>query len=169
LSRADPWSTETKEQTVQRHSIGTLFAAATAVIAALAWQHSATAHHSFAMYDQAQVKTMTGKLTRFIPAPNHAQLIFELLEPDGAAVLDAAGKPVLWGVETGPSTRIARQGVTPDTFPPGTIITVTLNPLRNGKPFGAMPNGTPIVNCGMAMPPGGCTAETGRVYLGEND
>jgi hypothetical protein len=121
------------------------------------------------MYDQAQVKTMTGKLTRFIPAPNHAQLIFEVLEPDGTAVLDAAGKPVLWGVETGPSTRIARQGVTPDNFPVGTIVTVTLNPLRNGKPFGAMPNGTPIVNCGKTMPQGGCTAETGRVYLGQNE
>jgi hypothetical protein len=154
---------------VQRDSIGTLFAAATAVIAACAWGQEATAHHSFAMYDQAQVKTMTGKLTRFIPAPNHAQLIFEVLEPDGTAVLDAAGKPVLWGVETGPATRIARQGVTPDNFPVGTIVTVTLNPLRNGKPFGAMPNGTPIVHCGKTMPQGGCTPETGRVYLGQNE
>ena len=154
---------------MQRHSISTLFAAATAALAACAWQHSATAHHSFAMYDQAQVKTMTGKLTRFIPAPNHAQLIFEVLEPDGTAVLDAAGKPMLWGVETGPATRIARQGVTPDNFPVGTIVTVTLNPLRNGKPFGAMPNGTPIVHCGKMMPKGGCTPETGRVYLGQNE
>ena len=152
----------------RRHSMGTPLAAATAVIAACAWQ-SAAAHHSFAMYDQAQVKTMTGKLTRFIPAPNHAQLIFEVLEPDGTAVLDAAGKPVLWGVETGPATRIARQGVTPDNFPVGTIVTVTLNPLRNGKPFGAMPNGTPIVHCGTTMPRGGCTPETGRVYLGQNE
>ena len=154
---------------MQRHSIGTLFAAATAALAACAWQQSAAAHHSFAMYDQAQVKTMTGKLTRFIPAPNHAQLIFEVLEPDGTAVLDAAGKPVLWGVETGPATRIARQGVTPDNFPAGTIVTVTLNPLRNGKSFGAMPNGTPIVHCGKTMPQGGCTPESGRVYLGQNE
>jgi hypothetical protein len=121
------------------------------------------------MYDQAQVKTLTGKLTRYIPGANHAQLIFELLEADGAPVLDAAGKPVLWGVETGPAARIAQQGVTPDNFPAGTIVTVTLNPLRNGKTFGAMPNGTPIINCGMAMPQGGCTAETGRTYLGQND
>jgi hypothetical protein len=121
------------------------------------------------MYDQAQVRTLTGKLTRFIPGANHAQLIFELLEDDGTAVLDAAGKPMLWGVETGPAARIARLGVTPDNFPAGTIVTVTLNPLRNGKPFGAMPNGTPIVHCGMAVPQGGCTPETGRVYLGQNE
>ena len=146
-----------------------LFATAVAVAALAAWPCGAGAHHSFAMYDQAQVKTLTGKLTRFIPGANHAQLIFELLEADGTAVLGADGKPALWGVETGPAARIARQGVTPDNFPAGTIITVTLNPLRNGKPFGAMPNGTPIVHCGTSMPKGGCTPETGRVYLGQNE
>lgn len=150
---------------LKRNAIG---AAATAIVATCVLSTGAMAHHSFAMYDQAQVKTLTGKLTRFIPGANHAQLIFELLEADGTAVLDAAGKPMLWGVETGPAARIAREGVTPDNFPAGTIITVSLNPLRNGKPFGAMPNGTPIVNCGREMPSGGCTAETGTVYLGQN-
>ncbi|HEY9183332.1 MAG TPA: DUF6152 family protein [Gammaproteobacteria bacterium] len=144
-------------------------AAFAAVIATGAWPGDAMAHHSFAMYDQSQVKTLTGKLTRFIPGANHAQMIFELLEADGTAVVDEAGKPVLWGVETGPAARIARQGVTPDNFPAGTIVTVTLNPLRNGKPFGAMPNGTPIVHCGTTMPQGGCTPDTGRVYLGQNE
>jgi hypothetical protein len=144
-------------------------AVATAMAASFLWSTGATAHHSFAMYDQAQVKTLTGKLTRFIPGANHAQLIFELLEADGTPVLDAAGKPMLWGVETGPAARIAREGVTPDNFPAGTIVTVSLNPLRNGKPFGAMPNGTPIVNCGTSMPQGGCTSDTGRVFLGQND
>lgn len=144
-------------------------AAAAAIVAACILETGAVAHHSFAMYDQSEVKTLTGKLTRFIPGANHAQLIFELLEADGTPVLDAAGKPMLWGVETGPAARIAREGVTPDNFPAGTIVTVSLNPLRNGKPFGAMPNGTPIVNCGTAMPQGGCRPETGRVFLGQND
>jgi hypothetical protein len=127
------------------------------------------AHHSFAMYDQAQVRTFTGKLTRFIPGANHAQLIFELMNDDGTPVLDAAGKPVLWGVETGPAARIANVGVTPDSFPAGTHISVQLHPLRNGKTFGAMPNGTPLIHCGTTMPSGGCNAETGMVYLGQND
>jgi hypothetical protein len=126
------------------------------------------AHHSFAMYDQSKMMQLTGKLTRFIPAPNHAQLLFELLESDGTPVLDDNGEPVAWGVETGPSTRIARQGVTPDNFPVGTIITVSLNPLRDGRTFGAMPNGTPLIHCGMEMPAGGCTEETGKAYLTEN-
>jgi hypothetical protein len=139
------------------------------LVAAGAWPATGAAHHSFAMYDQSQSKTLTGKLTRFIPGANHAQMIFELLEADGTPVVDVAGKPVLWGVETGPAARIAQQGVTPKNFPAGTIVTVTLNPLRNGKPFGAMPNGTPIVHCGTTMPQGGCTAETGKTYLGQND
>lgn len=129
---------------------------------------TAGAHHSFAMYDQTSVMELTGRLTRFIHAPNHAQLLFELLEADGTPIFDENGEPVAWGVETGPSTRIARQGVTPDNFPVGTIITVRLNPLRDGRTFGSMPNGTPLIHCGMEMPAGGCTAETGTTYLSEN-
>lgn len=127
------------------------------------------AHHSFAMYDQEQLQTLTGRLTRYIPGANHAQLLFELLDADGNPVLGEDGKPQLWGAETGPAARIARQGVTPDNFPAGTIITLQLNPLRNGKPFGAIPNGTPLVNCGKTMPAGGCTTETGQVYLSANN
>ena len=130
---------------------------------------SSQAHHSFAMYDQTDVRTFTGRLTRYIPGANHAQLIFELLDATGAPIVDDQGNAVLWGVETGPATRIARQGVTPDNFPVGTIITVQLNPLRNGKTFGAMPNGAPLVNCGMTMPAGGCTEATGTVYLSANN
>jgi len=129
-----------------------------------------SAHHSFAMYDQSDLRTFTGKLTRFIPGANHAQFIFELVADDGSPVLDDAGKPVVWGVETGPAARIAQQGVTPANFPEGTILTLQLNPLRDGRNFGAMPNGTSgIINCGKVMPAGGCTEETGKVYLGQNN
>lgn len=139
-------------------------------LASCGWSSASLAHHSFAMYDQNELRTLTGKLTRFIPGANHAQMIFELLEADGSPVLDDAGEPVLWGVETGPAARIAQQGVTPDNFPPGTILTLQLNPLRDGRNFGAMPNGTSgIVNCGTQMPAGGCTPETGQVYLGQNN
>lgn len=143
-------------------------AVAIGVVCSLGLAGVATAHHSFAMYDQSKRVTLTGRLTRYIPAPNHAQLLFELLEADGTPILDDNGEPMLWGVETGPSTRIARMGVTPDNFPAGTIITVQANPLRDGRNFGAVPNGTPLINCGMDMPAGGCTAETGTVYLSEN-
>src|ERR1700681_2599837 len=47
------------------------------------------AHHSFAMYDQTKTITLTGRLTRFVLGANHAQLLFELLGPDGKQQLDS--------------------------------------------------------------------------------
>ena len=130
------------------------FAAATAV-----------AHHSFAMYDQTKQVTHTGKLIRFIPGANHAQLLFELVDADGKVQLGPDGKAITWGVELGPAAAIAKQGVTVESFPLGTVITVTENPLRNGKPFGAMAAGARLIRCGTAVPAGGCTADTGQVFL----
>ena len=121
-------------------------------------------HHSFAMYDQTKTKTLTGKLTRYIPGSNHAQLIFEVVGPDGKTLTEN-GKPVQWGVETSSAAVLARQGVTVESFPVGTIFTVTLYPLRDGRPFGAVHG--PLIKCGNTMPAGGCTEKTGQV-LKEN-
>lgn len=126
---------------------------------------TAAAHHSFAMYDQTKQVTHTGKLIRFIPGANHAQLLFELVDDDGKLQPGADGKPVTWGVELGPAAAIAKQGVTVESFPLGTVITVTVNPLRNGKTFGAMAAGARLIRCGTAVPAGGCTADTGQVFL----
>jgi hypothetical protein len=130
---------------------------------------TAFAHHSFAMYDQSKQETMTGKLTRFIPGANHAQLIFEVVGQDGKPQLGPDGKAVVWGIELGPAATIAQQGVTVEAFQPGTIINVTLNPLRNGKNFGAMASGARLIKCGMAFPTGGCTDKTGEVFLQSRD
>lgn len=122
------------------------------------------AHHSFAMYDQTATKTMTGTLVRYIPGSNHAQLIFDVLGPDGKPVIED-GKPLRWGVETESAAALARQGVMPKTFPDGTIFTVTLYPLRDGRPFGAMAG--LLIKCGATMPDGGCTQATGEVLISE--
>ena len=120
----------------------------------------AAAHHSFAMYDMSQTKTMTGKLTRFIPGANHAQLIFEVLDDTGKPVMEK-GKPLVWGIETGSAAALSRNGITVETMPIGTIITVSLHPLRDGRPMGATA-GT-LIKCGNAVPKGGCTKDTGQV------
>ena len=122
------------------------------------------AHHSFAMYDQTTTKTMTGKLTRYIPGANHAQLIFQLLDEEGKPVMKD-GKPVTWGVETGSATAMGRQGVTPDTFPEGTVLTVRLYPLRDGRNFGALAG--MLIKCGTELPKGGCTPQTGTRVIGD--
>ena len=125
----------------------------------------ASAHHSFAMYDTTQSKTLTGMLTRFLPGANHAQILFSLVDESGKGIVGDNGKPVIWGMETGPAAQIARQGVSVKDFPPGTIITVTLHPLKDGRNFGTIARGAGIVKCGTTMPQGGCTPETGEVFL----
>src|SRR4029453_11923785 len=71
---------------------------------------SAIAHHSFAMYDMTKSQSMTGKLTRFIPGGNHAQLVFEVLGDDGKP-MRKTGNIVVWGVETGSAASIAVDGI----------------------------------------------------------
>ena len=137
------------------------FVAALAVILMLGLTSPAIAHHSFAMYDMQKSQSMSGKLTRFIPGGNHAQLVFEVLGDDGKP-LKKDGKVVVWGVETGSAASIARNGITVESFPLGTIIGVTLHPLRDGRPFGAV--GGPIIHCGTTMPAGGCTEKTGKAF-----
>lgn len=151
-------------------TIGTkngLTAGIAGIVLAAAMAAPANAHHSFAMYDQTRTETLTGKLTRFIPGANHAQLIFELVDENGETILGDDGKPVVWGVETGPAARIARQGVTVEAFPVGTVLTVSLNPLRNGKTFGVLDGA--IIKCGDTVPEGGCTADTGETFMPPRD
>jgi hypothetical protein len=119
----------------------------------------AFAHHSFAMYNQQVEKTMTGKLTRFVPGGNHVQLIFEVLDEHGKPVMEN-GKPSVWGVEGPSAAASARAGLTVKDFPAGTIITVVMHPLRDGRPFGALAGS--IIKCGTTMPQGGCNAKTGQ-------
>ncbi|MGD8341506.1 MAG: DUF6152 family protein [Gammaproteobacteria bacterium] len=137
---------------------------AATVAATIAMAVPAAAHHSFAMYDRTQARTLTGKLTRFIPGANHAQLIFELIDETGRPIVGDDGNPVAWGVETGPAAQIADQGITVRSFPVGTVVTVTLNPLRDGRPFGALAGS--VIRCGVELPAGGCNAETGESFGG---
>lgn len=130
----------------------------------------AVAHHSFAMYDQTKTVTLTGRLTRFVLGANHAQLLFDLLGPDGNPQFDSNGKPIVWGVETGSAKQLAAAGVTVETFPYGTIFTVSLWQLRDGRNFGALSlTGGNLIGCGATFPKGGCNEKTGKVYLNGRD
>jgi hypothetical protein len=143
-----------------------MIAVSAGIVSATFLTTTAESHHSFAMYDDKTTRTLTGRLTRFIPGANHAQLIFQVLDADGGVALDENGEPVLWGVETGPAAMLARQGVTVKSFPVGTVFTVVLNPLRDGRNFGALSRkGGRLIKCGTELPAGGCTEQTGQVFL----
>ena len=122
------------------------------------------AHHSFAMYDQTVTKTLSGKLTRYVPGANHAQILFIVVDDGGNPVMKD-GKPKQFGVETGSAIAMARNNVTVKTMTEGTFITVRYYPLRDGRDFGALAG--MLVSCGKAMPKGGCTPETGQRLIGD--
>ena len=113
-----------------------LAAGAAAVVAAIALR-AAHAHHSFAMYDEKKTYVFTGVVMRVSPDPSHLQIFFSPLDGTRKAVVrDASGEPVVWAVELRGAGQVARDGVTVDAFPPGTIFSIGLHPLRNGLPAG---------------------------------
>jgi len=112
-------------------------ASALGVTIVCAWSVSARAHHSFAMYDLSKTYVITGVVTRVDPNPNHLQIFFAPLNEARDQVLrDAKGEPVVWALEMAAASVVARDGITVNGFPRGTIISVGLHPLRNGFPGG---------------------------------
>jgi hypothetical protein len=106
--------------------------------AALLLQVQVSAHHSFAMYDQTKVVTLTGVVRQFVPQANHAEIHFIQLAPDHKSLATGKdGKHVQWGIEMAGTAQLERLGITPKTFGPGTVFSVHLNPLRDGTNFGA--------------------------------
>ena len=111
--------------------------AALAAAAICALPAGVRAHHSFAMYDLSKTYVMTGVVTRVDPNPNHLQIFFAPLNEARDQVLrDGKGEPIVWALELAAASVVARDGVTVNGFPRGTIISVGLHPLRNGFPGG---------------------------------
>jgi hypothetical protein len=120
------------------HTIRALTTAAGLATLAVVFATPASTHHSFAMYDQTKVVTLSGVMKQFVPQANHAELHFILLAPDRKALAkEKDGKYVEWGVEMAGTAAIAQQGITGTTFAPGTVFSVKLNPLRDGSNFGS--------------------------------
>ncbi len=146
-----------------------LTAVAAAVVAAVALR-AAQAHHSFAMYDEKKTYVMTGVVTRISPDANHLQIFFSPLdEARGAVVRNAAGEPVTWTVELRAASQVAREGVTVETFPPGTIFSIGLHPLRNGLPAGGRGK-SGLFKCPPRTPPAAgkhCDSVTGSTSHGQ--
>ena len=135
----------------------------------LAFAGPASAHHSFAMYDQTKTLTFTGVTTQFIGQANHAELHFYVIGEDGKLQKGADGKPKDYGVEMMGAAAMAQQGVSAETFPAGTIFSAKVNPLRDGTSFGSRAGGTPVVKCPWKTPPSAgktCATVKGSTYLG---
>jgi Family of unknown function (DUF6152) len=155
--------------TANRRTVGA--ALTMIIVTTLAAVVPAWAHHSFAAYNMDVTKVFTGVVTRVNPDANHLQIFFAPMNEERKNVLrDAQGEPVIWAVEMAGSAQMAAEGVTVDSFPPGTIFSVGLHPLRDGQPAGTRgPNGA-IFKCPVRTPPPAgkhCDAVPGSTAIGK--
>ncbi len=138
------------------------------VSAALVATVPAWAHHSFSIFDAEQTKTFTGVVTRVNPDANHLQIFFAPMNAERKNVeRNAEGKPVVWAVEMAGSAQSAKDGISVNAFPPGTIFSVSLHPLRNGDPAGARAGA--LYKCPEKTPPAAgknCDTVTGSLTIG---
>ena len=141
----------------------------TFVIVLIASATHAAAHHSFAMYDRSITYVFTGVVERIIADGAHMQIVFvPLNEERQALVRDADGKTATWLVEMGGSAQGAREGITTESFPRGTVFSVGLAPLRSGQRGGARIEG--LFKCPAGTPPAAgkhCDSVEGATPHGE--
>ena len=90
----------------------------------------AQAHHSFAMFDQSTTLTLEGHVRQFQWTNPHCYI--QLM------VKNALGKEVEWSLEMGAPMYLYANGWRPRTLKAGDHISVTINPLRDGKPGGVI-------------------------------
>ena len=81
----------------------------------------ALAHHSFAMFDAEKTVSIEGTVKEFQWTNPHSWIHL--------TVADSEGKPVLWSVELGAPTGLARQGWVPKTLTPGMNVKLLIHPL----------------------------------------
>ncbi len=129
------------------------------------------AHHSFAMYDRAITYTLTGVVVNLNPDPSHLQILFVPLNDErNALVRDAKGERIVWNVEMESAAASANEGITASTFTRGTVISIGLNPLRNGEPGGSHVGA--LFKCPQDKPPAAgmhCNSVEGATQHGDGE
>lgn len=98
---------------------------------------SAHAHHSYSMYDGSVYRVFTGVMVRVIPNAAHFEMHFvPLNEERTALVRDDDGEPLVWVVQMESAAEAFRHGITRESFPQGTVMSMGVHPRRDGRPAG---------------------------------
>jgi len=126
-------------------SLGVLMASALAM--------PALAHHSFSMFDQKKVLTMTGTVKELEWTNPHSWL--RVMVED-----EATHQPKQWSIELASTGQQSRIGWNPTIVKPGDKITFEINPLRDGTRGGTLllitlPDGTKLGHGGQRGDPRG--------------
>jgi Family of unknown function (DUF6152) len=86
------------------------------------------AHHSGVMFDDGKEVTLEGVVREFQYTNPHSWLLVDVVKD---------GVTTTWGFEAeGPST-LMQMGVRRSDFPPGTKVTITGHPMKDGRPAAA--------------------------------
>lgn len=85
-------------------------------------------HHSGAMFDRTRTLKITGTVAEFVWTNPHASFKVDVLGPDG--------KTVTWFIEMNGVSNLIPAGWRRSTLKAGDRVTVTINPLRDGRPGG---------------------------------
>ena len=87
------------------------------------------AHHSAVMFDDQKEVTVKGTVKEFQYTNPHSWLLVDVKNADGTVTT--------WGFEAeGPST-LTRANIRKSDFAPGTEITITGHPMKDGRPAAA--------------------------------
>jgi hypothetical protein len=105
-----------------------IFSAA-AVLTAFA--ATASAHHSFAMFDQTKEVTLDGTLKELQWTNPHIWVQVMAKDP-------ATGKVVEWSIEGGSPNGLSRRGWSRNMMKAGDKLTVIIHPLKNGDHGGSL-------------------------------
>ena len=93
---------------------------------------STGAHHSHAMFDHAVEVSVTGTVTTFSYRNPHVYLYLDVKDDKSAD----KGSVVKWAIEMSNVDNMRSRGIVPSTFRAGDVVTVKINPLKNGRPGG---------------------------------
>jgi hypothetical protein len=104
---------------------------------------AATAHHSFAMFDETKETTLVGTIKEVQWTNPHIWV--QVLVSD-----TKTGKMVEWSIEGGSPNGLTRQGWRRTSLKPGDNVEITIHPLKSGDNGGSLMrvsvDGKPIGN-----------------------
>ena len=87
-----------------------------------------SAHHSFAVFDMTQEKTLNGVVSKFEWTNPHTFIWVDV--PNDKGVVES------WAIEGMSPNYLGRRGWSKNSVKPGDRITVSVRPLKEGKPGG---------------------------------
>lgn len=128
----------------------TRFGALLPVFALLLLSVPAAAHHGTASFDTSKDLTLKGTVTDWIWANPHCFLKFD--------AMDETGTVRNWAVEVSNPTDMTKRGWARTSFKVGDMVTVNLQPVKNGAPIGrlrnvVLPDGRTLTAMGPAPAP----------------